>query len=81
MEKETMSQMPSKGAYTAWLVVGFVTGVLWGLLALAPFKRMNRAIAADDADEAWRNAGRVRLFALIGITLNVVYIIFYILRR
>ena len=42
---------------------------------------MNRAIEADDSYEAWRNARKVRMFALIGITLNVLYIIFFMLKR
>ncbi len=67
--------MPSRGPYIAWLVVGFVTGVLWGLLSLSPFKRMNQAVAENNPDEAWRNARKIRMFALIGIGVNVLLLI------
>jgi hypothetical protein len=36
---------------------------------------MNKAIAANDSYDAWANAKKVRMFALIGIAVNVVFIL------
>ena len=76
-----MSEMPKKGVYTFFLVLGFITGVLWGLLALSPYKNMNLSIEAGDADEAWRYAKKVRMFALIGVGVNILVIIIQMASR
>ena len=73
--QEYQQNMPSKGLFTFWLVLGFVTGVLWGLLAISPYSKMNKAIAANDSYDAWANAKKVRMFAPIGIAVNVVFIL------
>ena len=70
-----MSEMPRKGSHLAMLIVSFVLGVLWGLLGLGPFKRMNAAVAAGDAETAWANAKKVELFFWIAIVLNVIFIL------
>ena len=75
------ADMPKKGVYTFWLVVGFLTGVLWGCLSISPFSKMNKAIQANDSYEAWNNAKKVRMFALIGIGVNVVIILFQMASR
>ena len=54
-----------------YMVVGFLTGVLWGALSISPMVKMNKAIADGDQYEAWRNAKKIRMFALIGIGVNV----------
>ena len=68
-------QMPKKGLAVFWMVIGFLTGVLWGCLAISPMSRMNKAIADNYPDEAWRNYKKIRMFALIGIVVNVLFII------
>ncbi|MCR5565938.1 MAG: hypothetical protein K6F61_03740 [Clostridiales bacterium] len=73
---QTQADLPKKGLYTFWLVVGFVTGVLWGLLSLSPYSKMNKAIKDNDPYEAWPNAKKVRMFALIGIGVNVLFLLF-----
>ena len=70
------SSMPSTGLYTFFLVLGFVTGVLWGLLSISPYKRMRAGINAGDAYEAWEGAKKVRMFALIGVAGNVAFLLF-----
>ncbi len=67
-------EMPSKGAATFWMVVGFLTGVLWGCLSISPMSRMNKAIADNYPEEAWSNFKKIRMFALIGIAVNVLFI-------
>lgn len=72
---EYQGNMPKKGLYVFWMVVGFLTGVLWGALSISPMVKMNKAIADGDEYEAWRNAKKIRMFALIGIGVNVLFII------
>ena len=71
--------MPKRGVYIAWMIVGFATGLLWGLLSIGPMKRMNVAINDGDSYTAWANAKKIRMFALIGIGINVVLILFQLL--
>ena len=78
---EYQEPMPKKGLYVFWMVVGFLTGALWGLLSISPMSKMNKAIAAGDSYEAWRNAKKIRMFALIGIGVNVLFIIISLANR
>ena len=63
--------MPNKTVHTVLLVLGFLCGILWGLLALGPYKKMSAAIDANNSIEANNQAKKVRIFAIIGIVLNV----------
>ncbi len=67
--------MPNKTLYTVLLVIGFLCGILWGVLALSPYNKMKAAIDAGDSAEANRQAKKVMIFAVIGIVLNAVMII------
>ena len=66
--------MPSKGAYTALLILGFICGILWGILSISPYSKMSKAIDAGNAAEAWENAKKVKILCLIGVAINVVMI-------
>ena len=70
-----MENMPNKGTYTFLLVVGFLCGILWGVLSLSPYNKMKAAIDAGDVDEANSNAKKVRTFVIIGVVINVLIII------
>ena len=72
-------QMPSVGGHTTMLVFGFVFGVLWGFLALSPYKKMRAAIDAGDAVAAWDNAKKVKMFFFIGLGVNVLILILRVL--
>ncbi len=67
--------MPSVGGHTTMLVFGFIFGVIWGLLALGPYKRMRIAINAGDSIAAWANANKVKLFFFIGLGVNILFMI------
>ena len=67
--------MPNKTLYTVLLVVGFLCGILWGILAYGPYKKMKAAIDAGDSAEANAQAKKVMIFAVIGIALNAVMLI------
>lgn len=68
MEK---SSMPSKGAYLALVILGFLLGILWGLLAIFPYYNMTKAINTGNTAEAWNNAKTIRLILLIGVGCNI----------
>ena len=70
-----MTEMPNKGSHLAMLIVSFILGILWGLLALSPYNKMKAAIEAGDAETAWANAKKVKIFFWISIAVNVVFII------
>lgn len=65
------SGMPSKGSYTVLLILGFLLGILWGLLSVGPYRRMKAALAAGNADAAWENANKIRKWFLVGAAFNV----------
>ena len=71
--------MPNKTLYTVLLVIGFLCGILWGLLALSPYKKMTAAIDAGDSAEANKQAKKVMIFAVIGIVLNAAILIFNVM--
>lgn len=70
-----MNEMPSKGGHLAMVIIGFLLGILWGVLALFPYNKMKAAIDAGDEAEAWANAKKVKIFFWIGVGVNVLFII------
>ena len=69
-------KMPNRGVYTFFLVLGFVTGVLWGALSIRHYVSMNNCIRENDSYGAWEGAKKVRMFAIIGVVVNVVVLLF-----
>ena len=72
---QSAAGMPSKAKYRVMLVVSFFLGVLWGILAYSPYKKMSETIDTGDAETAWTNAKKVSKFFWIGIGVNVVLLI------
>ena len=73
-----MQEMPSRGKHTVTFVFSFIFGVLWGLLSIGAFKTMNLRIAAGDVEGANASAKKVRMFFWIGLIVNIVLVVFYI---
>ena len=67
--------MPGKGFHLFLVILGFLLGVIWGALSVGPYKKMKEAITAGDSAEAWANARKIRRFVLIGVVVNVLFII------
>ena len=67
--------MPSKGLYLFLVILGFFCGILWGALSIGPYNRMKQAIFANDSVEAHAQAKKILTFVLIGLAINVVFII------
>ena len=68
-------EMPSKGFHLFLLILGFLLGVIWGILSIGPSRAMTEAIAAGDAETAWINAKKIRKWVLIGLVVNVLVVI------
>ena len=71
--------MPSRGKHTVMFVFSFIFGVLWGLLSIGAFTTMNRAINAGDAVQAQASAKKVRTMFWVGLIVNIVLIVCYII--
>lgn len=69
---QELQEMPKKGLYLALVILGFVLGIIWGALSIGPYRAMSAAIEADDAEEAWANASKIKRYILIGVVVNVV---------
>ena len=70
-----MEKMPSKGANLAMVIIGFFLGVLWGALSIGPYRKLKVAVDNGDVAEAQANAKKIRIFFIIGVVVNVLFII------
>jgi hypothetical protein len=70
-----MKEMPSKGGHLAMVIIGFFLGILWGILAISPYRKMSAAIDAGGEAAAWENPKKVKTFFWIGVAVNVLFII------
>ena len=68
-------KMPSKGGHLALVILGFVLGVLWGVLAIFPYRNMTAAINSGDVETAQANAKKIRIYVIIGVVLNVLVLL------
>ena len=67
--------MPSTGLYLLLTILGFLFGILWGILCISPYKALKAAVAAGDAETAKAQAKKIRIFVIIGVVLNVLIVI------
>ncbi len=70
--------MPSRGKYITFFVFNWVFGILWGFLSLGAFITMNKAIEAGDVEQAQISANKVKTIFFIGLIVNIVLLILYI---
>ena len=68
-------KMPSKGGHLALVILGFVLGILWGVLAIFPYRKMTAAIASGDVETAQANAKKIKIYIIIGIAINILVVI------
>ena len=70
-----MREMPKKGLYLVLTILGFLLGIIWGALSIGPYNKMKAAIEANDAAEAWLNAGKIKKWFMIGLVINILMFI------
>ena len=59
------------------LVFSFIFGIIWGVIGSTFYSRMKQAINCGDAQTAWHNAKKVRLFFFIGLGVNLLVLLVY----
>ena len=67
--------MPNPSVYLVLVILGFVLGIIWGVLSVSPYKKMKEAIAANNSYVANANAKKIRTFFIIGVIVNVLFFI------
>ncbi|MBR1758637.1 MAG: CD225/dispanin family protein [Lachnospiraceae bacterium] len=70
-----MENMPSKTTYLVLTIVGFVFGLIWGILCISPYNKLKVAVDEGDVETAQANAKKIRTFVIIGIVLNILLFI------
>jgi len=66
--------MPSTGAAIALIVVGFLCGILWGIIGVTQYGPMKRAIDAGDAATAQSKFKVIAIATGIGVVANLMFI-------
>ena len=64
-------KMPSKGAYIALTILGFLCGIIWGVIDLVNYLPMSKAIDAGYYDEAWDKAKKIKIWTIVGVIVNI----------
>lgn len=64
--------MPNKGLYIFFIVLGFLCGLLWGIISLTQYSPMSAAITAGDYDTAWAKAKVIKIVTFVGLGINLV---------
>lgn len=70
--KDTDDKMPSSVANLILVVVGFLCGVIWGVIALIQYNKMNAAIEQGDVQTAKAKAQNVKIAVGIGVALTLI---------
>ena len=71
----TAANMPSKGAAIALIVVGFLCGIIWGIIGVVMYTGMSSAMAAGDAATASSKFRNIAIATGIGVVLNILIVI------
>lgn len=67
--------MPSKGGAIALIVIGFLCGIIWGVIGVVQYGPMKNAIEAGDSATASKKFRNIAIATGIGVFLNVAYVI------
>lgn len=65
-------KMPSKGLYIFFIILGFLCGLIWGIVGVTQYSPMSTAIDAGDYDTAWAKAKVIKIVTFVGLALNIV---------
>lgn len=68
-------KMPSQGGHLFLVVLGFILGIIWGLLSMGSYKDMKAAIASGDSVTANKKAKSIRIIFIIGMIINILAVI------
>ena len=66
--------MPSTTTAIILIVVGFLCGILWGIIGITQYGSMKKAIEAGDAETANKKFNIIKIATIVGVVLNVLII-------
>lgn len=66
--------MPNTTVAIVLIVVGFLCGILWGIIGVVQYGPMKRAIEAGDVETAKKKFNIIMIATIIGLVLNVIII-------
>lgn len=66
--------MPNKRNAIILIVIGFICGIIWGIIGVVQYSPMKAAIEAGDVETAQKKYKIIKIATLIGVILNVVII-------
>ena len=69
------NEMPVQGFYLALVILGFVLGIIWGVVSIFPYRNMKAAINSGDVELAQINAKTIKSYVFIGFVMNVLVFI------
>ena len=65
------ADMPSKGLAIALIVVGFLCGIIWGIVGFTQYGPMKEAISRGDVAEAKSKFKTIAIATGVGVVVNV----------
>ena len=57
--------------YLVLVIIGFLLGILWGVLSLSPYIKMRKALKNGEDEKEEENAKKIRRFINIGVAVNL----------
>ena len=71
MVPANQADMPSKGLAIALIVVGFLCGIIWGIVGFTQYGPMKEAISRGDVAEAKSKFKTIAIATGVGVVVNV----------
>lgn len=69
------ANMPNVNTYLILVIVGFVCGVIWGCISIGAYNKLKQAVSFNDYDGAIKNANKIKTVTIIGVIVNILFII------
>lgn len=69
------ANMPSLTVAKVLIVIGFLCGIIWGVVGFTQYKPMKEAIMRGDADTAHKDFRIIAIASALGIVVNVIFLV------
>lgn len=77
----SIAGMPNTTTAIVLIVIGFLCGILWGIIGVVQYGPMKTAIEAGDVETANKKFNVIKIATIIGVVLNVLLIFSGVLNR
>lgn len=74
VSSSSVAGMPSTTTAIVLIVIGFVCGILWGIIGLTQYFPLKTAVETGDVETASKKFNIIKIVTIIGIVLNVLFI-------